>query len=132
MWHLSEAEYEARMKKIKDNNVSRERRRKLIEEKRKYKSNFKLPSTSKLVLLVVFLLCIEILIFSEYAMIALGDVSAMYVLIGIPATLVPTVLAYYSKSKAENTAYGIVYEKTMHELNQYNEEEYSSEDEPVG
>lgn len=113
LWHVTEEEYKARMKKIKNKNASKERKRKLKEENNKYKAKRKLPSTSKIVLFAVFLLCIEIIIFCEYAMISLSDTSAMYVLIGVPTTLVPTIIAYYSKSKAENTTGGITYQMAM-------------------
>ena len=103
------------MQEVKRNNMSKERKLKLKEEKKKYMPRFKLPSTSKLILFVVFLVCIEILIFCEYAMIALGDTSAMYVLIGIPASLIPIIMSYYSKSKAENTVGGVVFETAMKE-----------------
>ena len=42
----------------------------------------------------------------------------MYALIGIPATIIPIVLGYYSKSKAENTAGGITYDMAMMEMSQ--------------
>lgn len=113
MWNISEEEYNSRMKEIKERNESKERKRKLREEKRKYRLKLKLPSTSKLVLMAVFLLCIEIVLYCEYAMIILGDASAMYVLIGVPTTLVPTVIAYYIKSQKENTAGGITYDMAM-------------------
>lgn len=113
MWYISEHEYETRLGKIKKKNDSKERRRKLKEEKNKYSFQVKLPSTSKIILLAVFLLCIEVVVYCEYAMLVLGDTSAMYVLIGIPATLVPTILAYYSKSKSENVSGGIVYDMAM-------------------
>lgn len=120
MKYLSEAKYNSQLKKIELNNKSKERKKKLREEKRKYSPKFKLPQTSKLVLLVVFLMCIEILIFSQYAMIKLGDINAMYTLISVPVSLVPVCLAYMWKSKAENTSGGIVYERSMYELNQIN------------
>lgn len=88
--------------------------------KEKNKLKFKFPSTSKLVLFAVFLMCIEILIFSQYAMLRFGDISAMYTLIGVPVALIPTICMYMNKSKAENTSGGIVYETAMHELNQTN------------
>lgn len=113
MFYLTEKEYELRMKRIKRDNISKERKWKLKEERKKYKTKFKLPSTSKLILLGVILLCIEIVVFCEYVMIMLGDTSAMYVLVGIPATLIPVIWGYYSKAKAENTVGGIVYEATM-------------------
>lgn len=113
MGHLTEREYEYRMRKIKFYNESKERKRKLREEKRKYFPKLKLPSTSKLILIGAVLLCLEIVVFCEYVMITLGDTSAMYVLVGIPATLIPIIWGYYSKSKAENTVGGIVYDMAM-------------------
>lgn len=130
MWHLSEAEYESRMKKIKDSNASKERKRKLKEEKQKYRPKFKLPSTSKLILLGAVLLCLQIVIFCEYVMITLGDTSAMYVLVGIPATLIPVIWGYYSKAKAENTVGGITYTMAMMQKN--NNEDLSGSDEAQG
>ena len=61
-------------------------------------------------------MCIEVIVFCEYAMIVLQDASAMYVLIGVPTTLIPIVVSYYNKSKSENTKNGIVYEKAIREL----------------
>lgn len=113
MGYMSEKEFNSRLKKIQDKNIEKERKRKLREEKLKYFPKFKLPSTSKLVLFAVFLLCIEIIIFCQYAMIVLGDTSALYVLIGVPVSLVPVVLGYYNKSKAENSKDGITYDLAM-------------------
>ena len=123
MGFISEREYETRMKRIRWENESKERKRKLKEEKRKSFQKFKLPSTSKLILIGAVLLCLQIVIFCEYTMITLGDTSAMYVLIGIPATLIPIIWSYYSKSKAENTQGGIVYDMAMMQLNQTNDTE---------
>ena len=112
---MSEEKFQSCLEKIRYENLSKERKAILKAEKEKYKPKRKLPSTSKLILMAVFLLCIEIIFFSQYAMIVLGDVSAMYVLIGIPTTLVPTVLGYYNKSRAENTKGGITFETAMNE-----------------
>ena len=120
---LSEKEYESRLRRLKMINRSKERKRKLKEEKRKNVPKLKLPSTSKLILIGAVLLCLQIVIFCEYAMITLGDTSAMYVLIGIPATLIPIIWGYYSKSKAENTVGGIVYDMAMMQMNQENHTE---------
>lgn len=117
---LSEREYETRLRRLKTINRSKERKHKLKEEERKYKTKLRLPSTSKLILIGAVLLCLEIVIFCEYTMIKLGDTSAMYVLIGIPATLIPVIWGYYSKSKAENTVGGIVYDTAMMQLNHTN------------
>ena len=85
--YLSDKKFKSQMQEIKMDNLSKERKLKLKEEKNKYKRKFKLPSTSKLILLGAILLCLQIVLFCEYVMITLGDTSAMYVLIGIPATL---------------------------------------------
>lgn len=114
--HISEREFEFRMKEIQKDNLSKERARKLKEERRKGKTKHKLPSTSKLILLGMILLCVQIVAFCEYAMMTLCDTSALYVLIGIPAALAPIIWGYYSKSKAENTAGGIVYDTAMAEI----------------
>lgn len=103
------------MRKIKSDNKNKERLKALKAERRKMYPKFKLPSTSKLILLGVILICLQIIIFCEYVIIKTEDTSAMYALIGIPATLIPVVWAYYSKSKAENTAGGIVFETAMRE-----------------
>lgn len=113
MRYMSELQYDIEMKRIKRENSSRCRIQKLQEEKNKLKKKHKLPPTSKLVLLVVFALSIQIIAFVEFVMLKYGDFSAAYALIGIPVTIVPTILGYYHKSKAENTEGGIIYEKAM-------------------
>lgn len=115
MKRISDKEYQYRMKRIQADNLSKERLKNLRKERNKIKSDWKikLPSTSKLVLWAVILLNIQIIVFVEKAMIQWGDFSAAYALIGIPATLIPTVWGYYSKSKAENTSGGIIYDIAM-------------------
>ena len=88
-------------------------------------------STSKIVLLVVFIMCIEILIFAEIMMNKYGDLSAMYALIGVPVSLVPIVLGYFKKSRIENSASGITYEMAMLEKQQ-ELNNVVNDDEPVG
>lgn len=87
---------------------------------RNSKKKWKLPSVSKTVLFSMILLCAQIVFFSEYAMLKLGDMSALYALIGIPLAITPTIWAYYSKSKAENTVGGIVYDSAIQQLNNNN------------
>lgn len=132
---ISEKEYNLRMKQIQRENEAKERARKLKEEKRKGKPKRKLPSTSKLILLGMILLCVQIVIFCEYAMMTLYDASSLYVLIGIPAALAPIIWGYYSKSKAENTVGGIVYDTAMAEMQMKNEtvnDEVPTDDNSVG
>lgn len=113
MRYISEKEYENRLRRIRLNNISKERKLNLKNEKNKGRQKIKLPSTSKLILLAVLLLNVQIIWFVEKAMMEWGDFSAAYALIGIPATLIPIIWAYYSKSKAENTTGGIVYDMAM-------------------
>ena len=70
-------------------------------------------STSKIALFIVFVLCIQIILFCEFMMFTTKDISAMYVLIGVPVSLISVVLGYYHKSTAENTVGGIVYDSAM-------------------
>lgn len=116
MAYMTEKEFSSKLKRLQIENEQREKIRTLKKEKWKYFPKFKLPSTSKLVVLVVFLLCIEVIIFCEYAMLVLGDGSAMYALIGAVGTLISTVLGYFKKSTVENSSGGIVYETAMAQL----------------
>lgn len=123
MNYISEREYEAQMRRLKKINESREREKKLKEERYKYSFRFKMPSTSKIVLFVSLVICLQIVFFCERLMVELKDTSALYVLLGIPAAMAPIIWAYFSKSKAENTKNGIVYETAMRN-------QAASEDEP--
>lgn len=123
MNYISEREYEAQMRRLKKINESREREKKLKEERYKYGFRFKMPSTSKIVLFVSLVICLQIVFFCERLMVELKDTSALYVLLGIPAAMAPIIWAYFSKSKAENTKNGIVYETAMRN-------QAASEDEP--
>lgn len=116
MKYLTNKQYANQMKKLQMRNQQKEKRRKLKEEKNKYKPKLKLPSTSKLLLIGAVLLCLEIVIFCEYVVVKLQDTSFMYILIGIPASLIPIILGYFYKSKSENTAGGIVFETAMSQI----------------
>lgn len=118
MGYMTKQEYEDKLYKVRRKNLEKKRRQKLEDEKKKYKKKKKLPSTSKLILIGAVILCLQIILFCEYLMWKTGDLSAMYVLIGIAASLASVVLSYYHKAKAENTAGGITYETAMEELRQ--------------
>ena len=118
MFDLTQEEFEKKLAEIQEKNKQKEYRRLLREERKKSRAKFKLPSTSKLILLVAFLLCLEIIIFCEYMMIKTGDLSSLYSMIGVASALIPLCLGYYFKSKAENTAGGITYDMAMLEANQ--------------
>ena len=126
--YLTSREYELESKKIKAKN-------KLIEMKRNFKAakvkrfNWKKPNTSKLIVFVVFAICLQILWFSEHMISLTGDTSYMYALIGIPAALIPTILGYYAKASRENQIGGITYDSAMAGLNNQQD---TSDDEAVG
>lgn len=133
MRYLTDSQYNKQLKKIQIKNQEKEKRQKLREEKNKYKSKLKLPTTSKLLLIGAVLLCLEIVIFCEYIMLKLQDSSSLYVLIGIPASLIPIILGYFYKSKAENTSGGIVFETAMSQMTETtNKEETIENDGSVG
>ena len=123
-------EHLRRMQKIEEQNLEKQYREQ--EEAAKYKPKKK-ASASKLIMFAVILLCLEIVLYAEFVMFALRDTTALYVLIGIPATLMGTFWAYASKSKAENTQGGIVYEATLAEIAQAQQEDMDlQDDEAVG
>lgn len=124
---MTSREYELELKKIKAQNRQIEMKRNLKAAKVK---RFNIPrvSTSKLILVAVLLLNLQIIHFVEKAIMTYGDLSALYALIAIPATLVPTVWAYYAKARAENCTGGIIYDSAMEQLRQSS----SENDEAVG
>ena len=113
MFYMSEREFRNKMRKQRLKNQSIARKQELQKEKSRYKEPKKSLSTSKMILWAIIVLIFEIVVFVEVVMWKWGDFSAAYALIGIPATLIPVVWAYYSKSKAENTAGGITYDMAM-------------------
>jgi hypothetical protein len=125
--YLTKQEYELELKKIKEKNQQIKMKQNLKAAK---VSRFNIPkiSTSKLILVAVLLLNLQIIYFVEKAIMTYGDLSALYALIAIPATLIPTVWAYFSKAKAENCAGGITYDSAMEQLRQSS----SENDEAVG
>lgn len=115
MFEMTEREYKQKLKRVEEHNKSYERKQAL--KAARVQKEIKLPTTSKIVLFSMIILCVEIVVFAEYAMLAMKNMSAMYALIGIPVALTPTIWGYYSKSKAENTKGGIKYETAMANMN---------------
>ena len=116
MRYIGEKEYNAEMLRIKHENESKARLRKLRAEKAKgrQKKSRNIP-TSKLVLWAMVILVFGIAIWFMYESHRLCDLSQAYALLGIVASLAPVIFGYYSKSRAENTEGGIVYETAMKE-----------------
>ena len=131
--YLTNREYELELKKIKAQNRQIEMKRNLKAAKVK-RFNLKKPNTSKLIVFVVFAICLQILWFSEHMISLTGDTSYMYALIGIPAALIPTILGYYAKASKENQVGGITYDTAMYNLEAQEKPvfDHVSEDEAVG
>ena len=116
MRYISEKEYNAEMLRIKHENESKARLRKLKAERAKGRQKTSRSiSNSKLVLWAMVILVFCIAIWFMYESHRLCDLSQAYALLGIVASLAPVIFGYYSKSKAENTEGGIVYETAMKE-----------------
>lgn len=115
-------EHKKRMAKIKRQNTEAKYRAEEETEKKKYKPTKKKIATSKIVLAVMFAVCIEIIIYSQWAMYRLGDLTALITLLGIPACMTTALVSYYHKSGKENTSGGIVYETAMREFESNDEE----------
>lgn len=124
MRYISEKEYNAEMSRIKHENESKARMRKLKAERAKGQPRkSKKISNSKLVLWAMVALVFCIAIWFMYESHRLCDLSQAYALLGIVASLAPVIFGYYSKSKAENTSGGIIYETAMKEQNSTNDSE---------
>lgn len=116
MVYMTKSKFDAKMSKVQKRNAGIEYRRRLREERMKYWPKFVLPSTSKVVLIVAAILCVEILFFCQWMIVQTGDTNALYAMVGVIATLASIVLGYFVKSTKENTAHGIVFETTMAQL----------------
>ena len=123
---MTNKEYKDQLREAKAESLDNKRQQELERERNRYKK--KEVSTSKLALFATFAVCIEILIFSEVAMLVTGDISALYSLIAVPATLVPTLLSYYNKSKVENSQNGITYEMALRNMGPTTTEEVTEDD----
>lgn len=114
---MTNKEYQRKLSKIKAKNRIIKMKRNLWKERLSIFPKISKPATSKIVLFSVILLNLQIIHFVEKAIMTYGDLSALYALIAIPATLVPTVWSFFSKSTKENTKGGIVYETAMAKFN---------------
>lgn len=110
---MTESQYNAKLERIRRRNCTLEYKRLLKEEKLKFKQKTTLPSTSKIVLIVAAILCVEILFFCQYMIVITGDTNALYAMVGTIATLASVVLGYFVKSTRENTSGGLIYESAM-------------------
>lgn len=116
MVYMTKNQFDSELAKLQRRNESIERRRKLREERMKYWPKFVLPSTSKIVLIVSAILCVEILIFCQYMIVVTGDTNALYAMVGALFSFMAVVLGYFIKSTKENTEGGITFEAAMAQI----------------
>lgn len=118
MTYMTKSQFDSKMAKAQKRNAAIEYRRRLREERTKYWPKFVLPSTSKIVLIVAAILCVEILFFCQWMIVQTGDTNALYAMVGVIATLASVVLGYFVKSTRENTEGGVVYLNAANQIGQ--------------
>lgn len=128
MRYMSEDEFKEKLREIERENETLMRIEKLEKERSRFQKQKKKITASKLALMVMFVIVFEIVIFTEYLMYTTQDLSALYVLIGIPATMILPLWRFYAKSQAQNTNGGIVFQTAMKE----NQAESISNEQVIG
>lgn len=118
MIYMTKSQFDSKLAKARRKNEGIEYRRKLREERMKYWPKFVMPSTSKIMLGVSSILCLETLIFCQYMIITTGDTNALYAMVGALFTFMGIVLGYYVKSTKQNSRDGITFETAMAQLQQ--------------
>lgn len=113
MKYLTEKQYIEKMKKIQRENRQKIMRESLRQEKKKYNYKPKLPSTSKLMAVYLFMILNVVLIYAMVAMWYFRDLSYLGVLITDVAAQVLTYFIYSKKATTENTVGGITYDMAM-------------------
>ena len=120
---MTNEEFKQELEEIREKNKQHEMKYRLRKERMKGLPHFKMkkPATSKVALFLTIFITFQIVLFVEYVMLKYGDFSATYALIGIPATLAPSIISYMNKSKAENSVGGITYDSAMAQYNSTND-----------
>lgn len=116
MIYMTKSQFDVKMAKVQRRNAGIEYRRRLREERMKYWPKFVLPSTSKIVLIVAAILCVEILFFCQWMIVRTGDTNALYAMVGVITALASIVIGYFVKSTKQNTVGGITFETAMAQL----------------
>lgn len=111
------------MKQIKNKNANRERLEALKAEKNKYRFKLKLPSTSKLMAVYLFVILNIVLAYAMITMCVFRDLSYLGVLITDVAAQVLTYFIYARKAAIENTSGGITYDMAMKNIDTTSDED---------
>ncbi|MCC8066904.1 MAG: hypothetical protein LIO94_07360 [Clostridiales bacterium] len=118
------ADYESRLKELDEKQEAIELKKKVRDREIQLglRRDWKKPAWSKAMMILIFAVCIEIIIYSEWVMFTRYDLSALYALIGVPAAMFGVFWTYCEKSKAENTKGGITYDTAMKKMEPDNNE----------
>lgn len=111
MFYVSEKEFQYKLKKIEQRNQSNKRKQLLQEAK--YKKNLKLPSTTKMLTVYLFVVLNVVLVYCLIAMWHFSDLTYLGTLITDVIGQVLVFAIYAIKSTKENTKGGITYETAM-------------------
>lgn len=114
---MTQQQFQTELEKIQRRNETIEYRRRLREERWKYIPKFTMPATTKIVLTVFSIICIETVFFCQYMIVKTGDTNALYGLITAIFAFMGGLLGYFVKSTKEKTVGGITYETAMAGLN---------------
>lgn len=123
MKRLNDKEFQVELRRIQKDNDYKEKNQILKEEKEKYNTKHKLPSTTKLIAAYLFIILNVVLIFAMVCMWHFSDLSYLGVLITDVAAQILTFVIYCAKSLKENSVGGIVYDMAM--LDRNNNEDVS-------
>lgn len=115
MRRLNDKEFQAELKRIQKDNAYKEKNKILKEEREKGNEKMKLPSTSKLIAVYLFIILNIVLAFAMVSMWHFSDLSYLGVLITDVAAQILTYCVYAHKALKENSKSGITYELAMME-----------------
>lgn len=114
---MTQQQFQTELEKIQRRNETIEYRRRLREERWKYIPKFTMPATTKIVLTVFSIICIETVFFCQYMIVKTGDTNSLYGLITAIFAFMGGLLGYFVKSTKEKTVGGITYETAMAGIN---------------
>lgn len=114
---MTEQRYKEELDRIELENESLMRKQALKEARRTYRTPIVLPSTTKLILIYLFIMLNAVLVYALVAMWHFGDLTQLGVIITDIVSQVVAFIVYAAKSTKENTVGGITYQKAILQCN---------------
>lgn len=102
MKRLSDQDYVKKLNEAKAYAEAKQRNDEIKAIKKSNKKRFKFPTTTKILVFIVVLLCIEMIVFGQVMSWRTGDTMNIESYLTIGGTLVTTILGYLAKSLSEN------------------------------